>query len=159
MVKKVLPENKSKGRPTRTPHVAFVVASPYRLQNIFLLSQACLSGIFPFFVRDDQRFGRNNASKQGGTRKTSWSPSGVNFASRQSALTHTLKPKGQERLLRLVTMYHPAVKIRKQILMEHWSLLHSQPLLKTISTNLWSSLTKKGKSLEDMLVRAKKKNK
>lgn len=91
------------------------------------------------------------------TRKTSWSPSGVNFASRQSALTHTLKPKGQERLLRLVTMYHPAVKIRKQILMEHWSLLHSQPLLKTISTNLWSSLTKKGKSLEDMLVRAKKK--
>lgn len=119
MVKKVLPENKSKGRPTRTPHVAFVVASPYRLQNIFLLSQACLSGIFPFFVRDDQRFGRNNASKQGGTRKTSWSPSGVNFASRQSALTHTLKPKGQERLLRLLTMYHPAVKIRKHILMEH----------------------------------------
>ena len=110
-------------------------------------------------MRDDQRFGRNNASKQEGTRKTSWSPSGVNFASRQSALTHTLKPKGQERLLRLVTMYHPAVKIRKQILMEHWSLLHSQPLLKTISTNLWSSLTKKGKSLEDMLVRAKKNNK
>ena len=31
---------------------------------------------------------------------------GVNFASRQSALTHTQKPKGHERLLPFVTMYH-----------------------------------------------------
>ena len=34
----------------------------------------------------------------------------VNFASRQSALTHTQKPKGHERLLPFITMYHPAVK-------------------------------------------------
>ena len=40
--------------------------------------------------------------------------SGVNFASRQSASTqsastHTQEPKGHERLLPFVTMYHPAV--------------------------------------------------
>ena len=70
MVKKVLPENKSKGRPTRTPHVAFVVASQYRLQIIFLLSYAYLSGIFPFFVRDDQRLhehGKHHGLRQGST--------------------------------------------------------------------------------------------
>lgn len=35
-------ENKVKERPIWTPHVAFVDASHYRLQIIFLLSQACL---------------------------------------------------------------------------------------------------------------------
>lgn len=34
--------------------------------------------------------------------------------------------------LECVTMYHPAVKKLKQILMGHWSLKHNQPLLKTI---------------------------
>ena len=33
-----------------------------------------------------------------------------------------------------ITMCHPAVKNLKQILMEHWSLIHNQPLLKTIFT-------------------------
>ena len=35
-------ENKGKDRPTRTAHVAFLDASYYRPQIIFLLSQACL---------------------------------------------------------------------------------------------------------------------
>ena len=56
---------------------------------------------------------------------------GVNFASRQSALTLTQKPKDQERLLPFVTMYHLNIK---QILMEHWSLIHNHPLLKTVFT-------------------------
>ena len=34
----------------------------------------------------------------------------VNFAFRQSALTHIQKRKGHERLVRFVTTYHPAVK-------------------------------------------------
>ena len=63
---------------------------------------------------------------------TERSLSGVNFASRQSPLTHTQKAKGHERLLPFVTMYHPAVRNLKQILMRHWSLIHNQPLLKTI---------------------------
>ena len=45
--------------------------------------------------------------------------SGVNFASRQSVLTHTQKPKDHGYLLPSVTTYHPAVKNLKQILMEH----------------------------------------
>ena len=35
-------ENKGKDRPARTPYVAFVVASHYRLQIMILLSQARL---------------------------------------------------------------------------------------------------------------------
>ena len=31
-----------------------------------------------------------------------------------------------------VTEYHPAVKNLKQILMERWSMIHNQPLLKTM---------------------------
>ena len=31
-----------------------------------------------------------------------------------------------------VTTYHPGVKNLKQILMQHWSLIQNQPLLKTI---------------------------
>ena len=73
--------------------------------------------------------------------------SGVNFASRQSASTHTQEPKGHERLLPFVTMYHPAVKNLKQILMEQWSLMHNQPLLKTIFTELPITSYKKEKSL------------
>ena len=56
---------------------------------------------------------------------------GVNFAF-QSALTRTQKPKGHERLLPFVKTLHPSVRNLKQILMEHWSLIHNQPLLKTI---------------------------
>ena len=40
-------ENRGKDRPAWTPHVAFAVASHYRLQIIFLLPQVCLSRIFP----------------------------------------------------------------------------------------------------------------
>ena len=44
-------ENKGKDRPARTSHVAFVVASQYHLQIIFLLSQACLKETFAFCKR------------------------------------------------------------------------------------------------------------
>ena len=39
-------------------------------------------------------------------------------------------------------MYHQAVKNLKQILMEHWSMIHNQPLLKTIFTKPPMSFTK-----------------
>ena len=73
--------------------------------------------------------------------------SGVSFASQQSAFKHTQKPKGHERLLPFVTTYHPAVKNLKQILMEQWSLIHNQPLLKTNFTKPPIIFYKKGKSL------------
>ena len=43
----------------------------------------------------------------------------------------------------LIFTYHPAVKNLKQILMEHWSLIRNQLLLKTIFQNIQSSLTKR----------------
>ena len=80
---------------------------------------------------------------------------GVTFASRQSALTK--KKNENERLLPFVTTYQPAVKNLKQILMEQWSLIQNQPLLKTIYKKRPIISYKRGKSLEDTLVRAKKK--
>ena len=77
--------------------------------------------------------------------------SGVKFASRQTTLKHTQKPKDHERSLPFVTMYHRAVKNLKQILMEHWSLIHNQPLPKTILQNLQSPLTKKENPLKTSL--------
>ena len=53
------------------------------------------------------------------------------------------------------TKYHPAVGNLRQILTEHWSLIHNQPLLKTIFTKPLIISYRKGKSLQDMLVRAK----
>ena len=55
--------------------------------------------------------------------------SGVNFAAIPSALTQ--KKKANERILPFVTTYHSAVDNLKQTLMELWSLIQNQPLLKT----------------------------
>ena len=54
-----------------------------------------------------------------------------------------------------VTTYHPGVKSLKQILMQHWSLIQNQPLLKTIYKTPPIISYKRGKSLKDILVRAK----
>jgi len=53
------------------------------------------------------------------------------YSLRQSALKKQ-KQKMLERLLPFVTTYHPAIKKLKQIVMEHWSPIENQPLLKTI---------------------------
>ena len=68
-----------------------------------------------------------------------------NFASGQSVLKHQ-KPKGHERLIPFITMYHPAVKN-----WEHWSLIHSQTLLKTIFTKPPIISYKKGNPLKTYL--------
>ena len=78
----------------------------------------------------------------------------VTFDSRQSALNQQ-KHKTAERILPFVTTYHPAVKKLKQIVMGNWSFIENQPLLKTIFTNPPIISYKRGKSLKDMLVRAK----
>ena len=76
----------------------------------------------------------------------------VNFAARPSALTQKKKAK---RILPFVTTYHPAVNNLKQTLMEQWSLMQNQPLLKTIYLKPPIISYKRGKSLKDALVRSK----
>ena len=78
----------------------------------------------------------------------------VTFDLRQSAL----KPQKHNtavRLLPFVATYHPAVKKMKQNVMENWSFIENQPLLKTIFETPAIISYKRGKSLKDMLVRAK----
>ena len=79
--------------------------------------------------------------------------SGVNFADRPSALIQ--KKKAKERILPFVTTYHPAVNNLKQTLMEQWSLIQNQPLLKTIYLKPPIISYRRGKSLKDTLVRSK----
>ena len=79
--------------------------------------------------------------------------SGVNFAARPSALTQ--KRKANERILPFVTTYHSAMSNLKQTLMEQWSLIQNQPLLKTIYLKPPIISYKRGKSLKDTLVTSK----
>ena len=77
----------------------------------------------------------------------------VSFAGRQSALKkQTKQTKGK--IMSFVTTYHLGVKNLKQILMQKWSLIQNQPLLKTMY-NACYYIIQKRKSLKDMLVRAK----
>ena len=56
---------------------------------------------------------------------------------------------------KVVTTYHPAVQDLKKTLMANWSLMENQPLLKIIFRRPPIICYKRGKSLKDMLVRAK----
>ena len=77
----------------------------------------------------------------------------VSFAGRQPALKQ--KKKIHEQILPFVTTYHPGNKNLKNILMHKWSLIQNQPLLRTIFKQLPIISYKRGKSIKDMLVRAK----
>lgn len=78
----------------------------------------------------------------------------VSFAERQTALKKQTK-QTKCKIMPFVTTYHPGVKNLKQILMQHWSLIQNQPLLKTIYKTPPIISYKRGKSLKDILVRAK----
>ena len=77
----------------------------------------------------------------------------ITFAGRQSALQQ--KHKAREKILPFVTTYHPAVTELKKILMHEWSFIQNQPLLKTIYKTPPIISYKRGKSLNDILVKAK----
>ena len=77
----------------------------------------------------------------------------VNFDQRQLALKQ--KQKGKERILPFVTTNHPVVQDLKKTLMANWSLIENQPLLETIFRRPLIISYRRGKSLRDMLVRAK----
>ena len=58
-------------------------------------------------------------------------------------------------IMPFVTTYHLAVKNLKQLLMQEWSLIHNQPMLKNIYKTPPIISYRRGKSLKDILVGAK----
>ena len=80
--------------------------------------------------------------------------SGTKFIERESALLkHNNKEKKE--ILPFVTQYQPSVSTLKEVLMKKWNLIQNQPLLRQIFKEPPIISDKKGKSLKDMLVRAK----
>lgn len=77
----------------------------------------------------------------------------IEFKNRKSALQQ--KPKLQKRLLPFVTQYNPSVPNLKSILMSKWHLIQDQPLLREIYRDPPFISYRRGKSLKDILVRAK----
>ena len=76
----------------------------------------------------------------------------VNFHERTQALLQRNKTK--KRILRFVTQYHTAVPSLKEILTRKWYLIQQQPLLNQVKEPSIISC-RRGRSLKDMLVRAK----
>ena len=61
----------------------------------------------------------------------------------------------KKRILPFVTQYHPAVPNLKEILMSKWYLIQQQPLLNEIFKEPPIISYREGRSLKDILVRAK----
>ena len=79
--------------------------------------------------------------------------SDVKFTERSSALKQ--KDNTPKQILPFVTQYQPSVPNLKHVLMGKWHLIQNQPLLREIFKEPPQISFKKGKSLNDMLVRAK----
>ena len=77
----------------------------------------------------------------------------VKFSERMSALQN--KQKAGKRVLPFVTEYRPSVPYLKNTLMSKWHLTENQPLLRNIFKDLPLLSYRKGRSLKDVLVRAK----
>ena len=79
--------------------------------------------------------------------------SDVKFTERSSALKQ--KDNTPKQILPFVTQYQPSVPNLKHVLMGKWHLIQNQPLSREIFKEPPLISFKKGKSLNDMLVRAK----
>ena len=77
----------------------------------------------------------------------------VKFEVRKRALLKQNNTKKQ--ILPFVTQYHPAVPNLKEILMSKWYLIQQQPSLSEIFKEPPIISYRKGRSLKDILVRAK----
>ena len=76
------------------------------------------------------------------------------FTERESALRK--KNENPKELFPFVTQYQPSVpNIKKKILMEKWHLIQNQPSLRQTFKEPPLISYKRGKSLKDILVRAK----
>ena len=79
--------------------------------------------------------------------------SDIKFTERESALQQ--KYENQKEILPFVTQYQPSVPNLKHVLMQKWHLIQNQPSLRQIFKEPPLISFKIGKSLKDMLVRAK----
>ena len=77
----------------------------------------------------------------------------VKFSDRKAALKN--KTKASKEILPFVTQYNPCVPNLKHIFMNKWHLIESQPLLRQIYKEPPLISYKRGRSLKDILVRAK----
>ena len=77
----------------------------------------------------------------------------VKFESRKETLTQ--KQKQNKRILPFVTQYHPSVPNLKQILMKNWHFIEQQPRLNEFFREPPIVSYKRGRSLKDILVKAK----
>ena len=77
----------------------------------------------------------------------------IKFPGRESALKQDNKT--QKDILPFVTQYRPSVPNIKQALMKKWHIIQNQTLLREIFEESPIVSFKKGKSLKDILVRAK----
>ena len=78
----------------------------------------------------------------------------VKFSERKTSLTNRNKT-AQKKILPFVTQYHPALPNFKKILMGKWHLIQNQPQLRNIFKEPPLLSYRKGKSLKDILVKAK----
>ena len=78
----------------------------------------------------------------------------VTFSARKTKLQQKNKT-ARKKILPFVTQYHPALPSLKNILVGKWHLIHNQPQLKKIFKEPPIISYRKGKSLQDLLVRAK----
>ena len=77
----------------------------------------------------------------------------VKFTERKSALQE--KQKVRKNILPFVTQYNPSVPNLKKIIMSKWHLIQQQPLLREIFKEPPIICYKRGRSLKDLLVKAK----
>lgn len=77
----------------------------------------------------------------------------VKFTERKSALQE--KQKVRKNILPFVTQYNPSVPNLKKIIMSKWHLIQQQPLLREIFKEPPIICYKRGRSLKDILVKAK----
>ena len=77
----------------------------------------------------------------------------VKFQKRTQALLQQNKTK--KRILPFITQYHPAVPNLKEVLTRKWYLIQQQPLLNQIFKEPPIISYRRGRSLKDILVRAK----
>ena len=78
----------------------------------------------------------------------------IKFTERESALLKH-NNKEEKEILPFVTQYQPSASTLKEFLMKNWNLIQNQPLLRQIFKEPPIISYKKGKSVKDMLVRAK----
>ena len=78
----------------------------------------------------------------------------VKFSERKTSLLNRNRT-AQKKILPFVTQYHPALPNLKEILMGKWHLIQNQPQLRNIFKEPPLLSYRKGKSLKDILVKAK----